>query len=120
MSEADPDSGERLAKRVAAQLHCSRREAEQLVAQGAVTVDGEAATQPQQRVRPEQRVAITPGAQPQAMVPGTLLVHKPAGLDWNAPGFWGRTRCCGWVAASPSTVTAPWATSCSASRREQC
>lgn len=90
MSEADPDSGERLAKRVAAQLHCSRREAEQLVAQGAVTVDGEAATQPQQRVRPDQRVAVTPGAQPQAMVPGTLLVHKPAGLDWNAPGFWGR------------------------------
>ncbi|MDA7417858.1 RNA pseudouridine synthase [Xenophilus arseniciresistens] len=92
--QEDPSSeaGERLAKRVAAQLHCSRREAEQLVAQGAVTVDGEAATQPQQRVRPEQHVAVAPGARPQAMAPATLLVHKPAGLDWEAPGFWARLQ----------------------------
>lgn len=92
MSEEDTDSGERLAKRVAAQLHCSRREAEQLVAQGAVTVDGEPATQPQQRVRADQRVAVTAGAQPQAMAPATLLVHKPAGLDVHAPGFWARLQ----------------------------
>ena len=92
MSEEDAPPGERLAKRVAAQLHCSRREAEQLVAQGAVTVDGEPATQPQQRVRPDQRVAVAPGARPQALPPATLLVHKPAGLDCNAPGFWARLR----------------------------
>lgn len=92
MSEEDTDPGERLAKRVAAQLHCSRREAEQLVAQGAVTVDGEPATQPQQRVRADQRVAVAAGARPQAMAPATLLVHKPAGLDCNAPGFWARLQ----------------------------
>lgn len=90
MSVPLSDPGERLAKRVAAQLHCSRREAEQLVAQGAVTVDGEAAIQPQQRVRPDQRVAVATGVQPHAVAPATLLVHKPAGLDWDSPGFWGR------------------------------
>lgn len=88
MNHVDPDNGERLAKRVAAQLQCSRREAEQLVAQGAVTVDGEPATQPQQRVRPEQQVSIAAGAQPQPVIPGTLLVHKPAGLSWENNHFW--------------------------------
>ncbi|HZF82918.1 MAG TPA: S4 domain-containing protein, partial [Burkholderiaceae bacterium] len=58
------DAGERLSKRVAAQLSCSRREAEQLIAQGAVTVDGLAATLPQQRVGSGQRVAVATGARP--------------------------------------------------------
>lgn len=92
MQDTFPDSGERLAKRVAAQLHCSRREAEQLVAQGAVSVDGLPATQPQQRVLPDQRVAVAPDARPQAMAPATLLVHKPANLGWDSPGFWSRLQ----------------------------
>lgn len=94
MSAADDaaHAGERLSKRVAAQLSCSRREAEQLIAQGAVTVDGLAATLPQQRVLPEQRVAVTAGARPQALPPATLVVHKPAGLDCQASGFWAQLR----------------------------
>lgn len=88
----DGAAGERLSKRVAAQLACSRREAEQLIAQGAVSVDGVTATLPQQRVVPHQRVALAPGAQPHTLPPATLLVHKPAGLVWDGAGFWARLR----------------------------
>lgn len=92
MPDPFSDTGERLAKRVAAQLHCSRREAEQLVAQGAVTVDGLPATLPQQRVQAEQRVVVAADARPQAMAPATLLVHKPAGQVWDENGFWARLQ----------------------------
>lgn len=88
----DSDTGERLSKRVAAQLSCSRREAEQLIAQGAVTVDGQPATLPQQRVLPHQHVAVAQGARPQALPPATLIVHKPAGLACDAAGFWAQLR----------------------------
>ena len=35
-----PDAGERLAKRLARQLNCSRREAELYIENGAILVDG--------------------------------------------------------------------------------
>lgn len=82
------DEGERLAKRVAALRGCSRREAELLIAQGAVTVDGQPATTPQQRIQAAQQVAVAHGARPQPLPPATLLVHKPAGLACDAPDFW--------------------------------
>lgn len=82
------EPGERLAKRVAAQAGCSRREAEQLIALGAVTVDGAPATQPQQRVRCDQQVEVAAGVRPRALAPATLLVHKPAGLAWGDAEFW--------------------------------
>ncbi len=82
------EDGERLAKRVAALHGCSRREAEMLIAQGAVTVDGLPATTPQQRVLAGQKVAVAQGARPQPLPPATLLVHKPAGLACDAPVFW--------------------------------
>ncbi|MFT3718160.1 S4 domain-containing protein [Pseudorhodoferax sp.] len=84
---SDPH-GERLAKRVAALRGCSRREAELLIAHGAVAVDGVPATAPQQRVRPGQRVDVAPDARPQPLPPATLLVHKPAGLACDAADFW--------------------------------
>lgn len=78
------DDGERLAKRVAAQVPCSRREAEQYIAEGFVKVDGQRAELPQMRVRPEQRVDIDPQAQLQAALPVTFLLNKPAGMGPQA------------------------------------
>ena len=78
------DDGERLAKRVAAQVPCSRREAEQYIAEGFVKVDGQRANLPQMRVRPEQRVDIEPQAQLQVALPVTFLLHKPAGMGAQA------------------------------------
>ena len=77
----EADEGIRLAKRVAALAGCSRREAELLIENGAVRVDGEPALLPQARVRDDQQVEIEArraGREP--VVPVTLLLHKPAGM----------------------------------------
>ena len=55
------DEGERLAKRVAALVPCSRREAEQYIAGGWVRVDGQVVEEPQFRVL-GQRVTLDAGA----------------------------------------------------------
>ena len=75
----DSDEGIRLAKRVAAMAGCSRREAELLIENGAVRIDGEPALLPQTRVHAHQQVEIERGARPEPVVPVTLLLHKPAG-----------------------------------------
>jgi 23S rRNA pseudouridine2604 synthase len=76
----DGGEGIRLAKRVAAMAGCSRREAELLIENGAVRVDGEPALLPQTRVQAHQEVEIEAGARPEPVVPVTLLLHKPAGM----------------------------------------
>ena len=48
----------RLAKRVAAMVPCSRREAEQYIEGGWVRVDGKVVEEPQSRVTDEQRVVL--------------------------------------------------------------
>ena len=68
----------RLSKVVAALVPCSRREAEQYIAEGWVRVGGQVVTEPQFRVASEP-VEIDPKAHLQAAVSATLLVHKPAG-----------------------------------------
>ncbi len=75
-----PEQGQRLAKWVAAQMSCSRREAEQYITEGWVRVDGQLAEAPQMRVTDAQRVTIDPKARLQAPVSATYLVHKPAGM----------------------------------------
>lgn len=74
------EEGVRLSKRVAALAGCSRREAELLIENGAVRVDGEPAVLPQSRVHAHQQVEIEAGAKPEPVVPVTLLLHKPAGM----------------------------------------
>lgn len=72
----------RLAKRVAALVPCSRREAEQYIEGGWVRVDGQVVEEPQYRVT-VQRIELDPGAKPAALEPATLLLHKPAGLRYD-------------------------------------
>jgi 23S rRNA pseudouridine2604 synthase len=77
-----PDSkaeSERLAKRVAAMVPCSRSEAEAYIEGGFVRVDGRLETLPQARVTTE-RIEIEPGARAVAFEPVTLLMNKPAGM----------------------------------------
>ena len=76
---SDTEEGIRLAKRVAAMAGCSRREAELLIENGAVRIDGEPALLPQTRVQAHQQVEIEAGARPEPVLPVTLLLHKPAG-----------------------------------------
>lgn len=81
-----PPAGDaqRLAKVVAALVPCSRREAEQYIAEGWVRVDGQCVDEPQVRVTAGQRVEVEPQARLQPVVPATFLLHKPAGLDAEA------------------------------------
>ena len=91
MSEKDLPEGVRLAKRVASQQGCSRREAEELIAAGAVQVAGQTVTDPARRVPEQVAVQVTSSA---GAMPQTVLLYKPAGVTapaalgeaWSALG----------------------------------
>lgn len=99
------EEGLRLAKRVAAHLHCSRREAEALIVAGGVQVAGQVVTDPARRVPPEQAVHVDRKVSMAALAPVTVLLYKPAhqvanrawlqgtlGLQAPQPGLWGTDR----------------------------
>ena len=73
----------RLAKRVAAQVPCSRREAELYIEAGWVRVDGVIVEEPQARVTDAHRVELDAGALPAALEPVTLLLNKPPGVGYD-------------------------------------
>lgn len=77
MTEAP--EGVRLAKRLAAELGCSRRTAELYIEGGWVRVDGAVVEEPGARVTAAQKVALAPGARAEEVPPVTLVLHKPAG-----------------------------------------
>lgn len=70
----------RLAKRVAAQLGCSRSDAENFIAGGWVRVNGHVQESPQSRVEDRDVVEVDPKARLEALAPVTVLWHKPAGV----------------------------------------
>lgn len=90
----------RLAKRLAQQMPCSRREAEQYIEGGWVSVDGQRVEEPMARVADNQRVEVDPDASLLALTPVTLLLHKPAGLSAEPPAAAGR------VSAAQALLTA--------------
>jgi 23S rRNA pseudouridine2604 synthase len=71
----------RLAKQLADQLSCSRREAEQYIEGGWVKVDGMLVEEPGQRVGAGQQIELLPEATLEPQDPVTILFHKPAGLN---------------------------------------
>ena len=80
------NEGERLSKRVAELVPCSRREAEQYIEGGWVMVDGQVVEEPMFRVS-AQKVAIDPHASLLELAAVTLLLHKPPSYDAMAmPG----------------------------------
>ncbi|MES2512019.1 MAG: rRNA pseudouridine synthase [Pseudomonadota bacterium] len=70
----------RLAKRLAEMLQCSRREAEQYIEGGWVTVDGVVVEEPQFRVT-TQVIDVAKDASLLAPTAVTMLLHKPAGRE---------------------------------------
>ena len=72
--------GQRLAKRLAEQLSCSRREAELYIEGGFVTVDGVMVDVPQFRVL-NQRIELALHAKPEEAQAMTILLHKPPGFE---------------------------------------
>ena len=70
----------RLAKRLAEMLTCSRREAEQYIEGGWVTVDGAVVEEPQARVV-NQTIELSSDASLLAATAVTILLHKPAGYE---------------------------------------
>jgi 23S rRNA pseudouridine2604 synthase len=73
------ETGDRLAKRVALMVPCSRSEAEQYIEGGWVRVDGKVIEEPQFRVQ-HQSIAIDPNASLLDLNSITIVMHKPA--DW--------------------------------------
>ena len=71
---------QRLAKRVAEMVPCSRREAEQYIEGGWGTVDGEVVEEPQFRVL-HQTIALSKDASLLGASAVTFLFHKPAGRE---------------------------------------
>lgn len=74
-----PETGDRLAKRVATMVPCSRSEAEQYIEGGWVKVNGQVVEEPQARVQ-DQTITIDPNASLLELSSITILLHKPA--DW--------------------------------------
>jgi 23S rRNA pseudouridine2604 synthase len=68
----------RLARRVALQTGCSRREAELLIEGAWVRVDGQLVEEPQARVADTQAVTLDPGARPLPIPAATFLLSQPA------------------------------------------
>ncbi len=73
------ETGDRLAKRVAAMVPCSRSEAEQYIEGGWVRVNGQVVEEPQFRIQ-NQTITIDPNASLLELSSITILLHKPA--DW--------------------------------------
>jgi len=65
------EEGIRLAKRVAAEQNCSRREAEALIVAGGVQVANKVVTDPARRVREEQTVQVNRLVSMAALAPMT-------------------------------------------------
>lgn len=73
------DTGDRLAKRVALMVPCSRSEAEQYIEGGWVSVNGQVVEEPQFRIQ-NQTVTMDPNASLLELNSITIVMHKPA--DW--------------------------------------
>jgi 23S rRNA pseudouridine2604 synthase len=79
MTDTGRPEPQRLAKRLAAQLPCSRSDAENYIAGGFVRVDGVVVEEPMARVHDGQTVSLDPKARLEPLASMTLLWHKPAG-----------------------------------------
>jgi len=89
-TKALTQDGERLSKLVAQLMRCSRREAEQYIEGGWVSVNGKVIEEPMVRVT-HQAVVVDPHASLMTLTDVTLLLHKPPGFEaMAAPGEAGK------------------------------
>jgi 23S rRNA pseudouridine2605 synthase len=85
-----PEKGERIAKVIARAGVCSRREAERLIAEGRVALDGQRLDGPAVNVTATQRITIDGEALPAPAPPRLWRYHKPKGLITSARDPQGR------------------------------
>lgn len=85
-----PAAGERIAKRLARAGLCSRRDAERLIAEGRVSVNGRVLDTPAVTVKPGDRVVVDGKAVPEPEPARLWRYHKPAGLVTTARDEKGR------------------------------
>lgn len=78
-NDSSTDNTVRLAKRLAEERPCSRREAELYIEGGFVSVDGELVEEAGARVTMEQIITVADDATLLEIVPVTILLNKPAG-----------------------------------------
>ena len=79
-AEAPPAGGERIAKYLARAGVASRREAERLIEQGVVTVDGKTLTTPAVKVTPDMDIRVDGTRVGKPSAPRLWRYHKPDGL----------------------------------------
>ena len=102
MNQAARPEPQRLAKRLANQLPCSRSDAESYIAGGWVRVDGQVVEEPMARVHDAQVVTLDAKAKLESLDSVTLIWHKPSGValpdrepvpdEWAAKLFTPATR----------------------------
>ena len=80
MAEPAPAKGERIAKLLARAGVCSRRDAERLIAEGRVSVDGKVLASPALALNGEHDIRVDGKPIPQAEPARLWRYHKPAGL----------------------------------------
>ena len=78
-------SGIRLSKLMAERGLCSRREADRLIEQGKVLVNGQVVDRLGSRFDPTVRIALTPEIQKERLRLVTVLLNKPPGVVSNQP-----------------------------------
>jgi 23S rRNA pseudouridine2604 synthase len=100
MSQQPSAEPQRLAKRLAAQLPCSRRDAELYIAGGFVRVDGQVVEEPMARVNDAQAVTLDSKARLEPLMPVTLIWHKPAGQALPEAQFLPDELAARWLAPS--------------------
>ena len=75
--EAEP---QRINRWLAQSGVCSRREAEALIADGLVSIDGATVTDPGRKIEPGQTLVLSDAAEMALSAAMTVLVHKPVGV----------------------------------------
>ena len=78
--ETETGSGERIAKVMARAGVCSRRDAEKLIGEGRVTLNGQPVTSPALNVDPDAVITVDGKPIPSAAPTKLWRYHKPAGL----------------------------------------
>ncbi len=81
-TEAEP---QRVNRWLAQSGVCSRREAEGLIAQGLVTIDGEPVADPGRKIQAGQTLVLADQAQTQLGDALSLMIHKPVGVVSSQP-----------------------------------
>ena len=88
--ESDSERGERIAKVIARLGLCSRREAEKMIADRRVTLNGETVTTPATFVRPSDKIGVDGQSAGKREPLRLFLYHKPPGLITSAKDPEGR------------------------------